>query len=70
MATTATGTPHGAPPSAARSRARRPPGTGRPRPISSWSLVRVKVALNSSDAVKAYAALRAEYQRRANGTGQ
>ena len=72
MATTATGTPLAHP--------RRPPAAepGDPRElsdpalISSWSLARVKVVLNpsNSDAVKAYAALRDEYQRRVYGTGQ
>jgi len=42
-----------------------------PALISSWALARAKVALNPSDpdAVESYAALRAEYLRRAFGTG-
>jgi hypothetical protein len=42
-----------------------------PALISSWALARAKVALNpsDSDALKSYAALRAEYLHRAYGTG-
>lgn len=51
--------------------ATRPQELSDPALISSWALARVMVALNPSDpeAVEAYAALRAEYLRRAFGTG-
>jgi hypothetical protein len=75
MATTATGTP--------AAQARRAPAPARaaepgdprelsdPALISSWSLARVRVALNPADpdAVQAYAALRDEYRLRAYGAG-
>jgi hypothetical protein len=70
MATTATGTPTagaGYAPAAAHATDQGGPGElSDPALISSWSLARVKVALNPADpdAVKAYAALRDEYRRR------
>jgi hypothetical protein len=75
MATTATGTP--------AAQARRVPAPSRaaepgdprelsdPALISSWSLARLRVALNPTDpdAVQACAALRDEYRLRAYGAG-